>query len=49
MTVKFARQETDDAKARRLASYEYLQKKQDEEPWIRVQYNGPDVSGYVHY
>ena len=34
--VKFARQETEEAKARRLASYEYMKKKQQEEAWVPV-------------
>ncbi|OWF55981.1 DNA-directed RNA polymerase III subunit RPC5-like [Mizuhopecten yessoensis] len=38
VTMKFARQETDEAKARRLASYAYLQKKQEEEPWRPLQF-----------
>ncbi|XP_060071471.1 DNA-directed RNA polymerase III subunit RPC5-like isoform X2 [Ylistrum balloti] len=38
IAMKFARQETDEAKARRLASYDYLQKKQEEEAWHRLHF-----------
>lgn len=40
--VKFARQETEEGKARRLASYEYLKKKQQEEAWIPVTHHHPN-------
>lgn len=43
VTMKFARQETDEAKARRLASYDYLKKKQEEEAWCQLQYNDINV------
>lgn len=43
VTMKFARQETEEAKARRMRSFGYLQKKRDEEPWIDVTYHGIDV------
>lgn len=39
VTVKFARRETQEAKARRMASYEYISKKRDEEPWIHVHHH----------
>ncbi|XP_069124051.1 DNA-directed RNA polymerase III subunit RPC5-like [Argopecten irradians] len=38
VTMKFARQETDEAKARRMASFDYLQKKQEEEAWRPLQF-----------
>ncbi|XP_033749555.1 LOW QUALITY PROTEIN: DNA-directed RNA polymerase III subunit RPC5-like [Pecten maximus] len=38
ITMKFARQETDEAKARRMASFDYLQKKQEEESWHPLQF-----------
>ncbi|XP_013381144.1 DNA-directed RNA polymerase III subunit RPC5 isoform X1 [Lingula anatina] len=37
--VRFGRPESDEAKARRLASYEYLNKKQEEENWVTCRYN----------
>ncbi|XP_063444434.1 DNA-directed RNA polymerase III subunit RPC5-like [Mytilus trossulus] len=40
VTMKFARQETEEAKARRMRSYGYLQKKRNEESWIHVEYHG---------
>ena len=39
VTVRFARHETDESKARRMASYEYLRKKQDDEQWVEVQHH----------
>ena len=39
MTVKFARHETEEAKARRMASYEYMRKQQSEEPWITAEHH----------
>ena len=39
VTVKFARRETEEAKARRLASYEYLRKKQEEELWVSLNHH----------
>lgn len=43
VTMKFARQETEEAKARRMRSYGYLQKKRNEESWIHVEYHGVNV------
>ncbi len=39
VTVRFARRETEEAKARREASYEYVHKKRDEENWINVRHH----------
>ena len=39
VTVKFARRETAESKARRLASYDYLRKKQNEEAWIKLRHH----------
>ncbi|XP_022319153.2 DNA-directed RNA polymerase III subunit RPC5-like [Crassostrea virginica] len=39
VTVKFAQQESEEAKARRMASFDYLQKKQQEEAWQKLQYH----------
>ncbi|CAH3013932.1 unnamed protein product [Porites evermanni] len=41
LTVKFARPETDRAKAQRLSSFKYLEKKKAEEPWRKVQFYNP--------
>ncbi|KAM9426320.1 DNA-directed RNA polymerase III subunit RPC5 [Pholidichthys leucotaenia] len=40
ITVRFARPESEQARQRRIQSYEFLQKKQAEEPWIHLQYHG---------
>nr|XP_006818447.1 PREDICTED: DNA-directed RNA polymerase III subunit RPC5-like [Saccoglossus kowalevskii] len=37
--VKFARPETDQAKARRLASWQYLQQKQSQEMWVDLKFH----------
>ena len=36
VTVRFARRETEEAKARRMASYGYVNKRLEEEPWVHV-------------
>ena len=36
--VKFARPETEKAKAQRLSSFKYLEQKKAEEPWTNVQF-----------
>lgn len=43
VTVKFAQQESEEAKARRMASFDYLQKKQQEEAWQKLQYHNITV------
>ncbi|XP_046342600.1 DNA-directed RNA polymerase III subunit RPC5-like [Haliotis rufescens] len=40
VTVKFARHESEEAKARRMASYEYLKQRMNEEPWVQVECHG---------
>ncbi|XP_029649513.2 DNA-directed RNA polymerase III subunit RPC5 [Octopus sinensis] len=40
--LKFARHETVEAKARRMASYDYYQKKRDEEQWVDLRYHSRD-------
>lgn len=44
VTVKFARPESDIAKARRLASFGHLQKMQEEESWVPLRYFNTYVS-----
>ena len=39
VTVKFARHESEDAKARRLASYEYLKRMEEEEKWVVMRHH----------
>ncbi|XP_074653463.1 DNA-directed RNA polymerase III subunit RPC5-like [Tubulanus polymorphus] len=39
VTVRFSRPESEEAKARRLASYEYLHKQQQQESWIPCEYH----------
>ncbi|XP_044033798.1 DNA-directed RNA polymerase III subunit RPC5 isoform X2 [Siniperca chuatsi] len=40
ITVRFARPESEQARQRRIQSYEFLQKKQAEEPWVHLHYHG---------
>ncbi|XP_024140784.1 DNA-directed RNA polymerase III subunit RPC5 [Oryzias melastigma] len=40
ITVRFARPESEQARQRRIQSYEFLQRKQAEEPWVHLQYHG---------
>ncbi|XP_074519950.1 DNA-directed RNA polymerase III subunit RPC5 [Halichoeres trimaculatus] len=40
ITVRFARPESEQARQRRVQSYEFLQKKQAEEPWAHLRYHG---------
>lgn len=40
VTVRFARPESEQARQRRIQSYEFLQKKQAEEPWSHLRYHG---------
>uniref|UniRef100_H3CEM7 Polymerase (RNA) III (DNA directed) polypeptide E n=1 Tax=Tetraodon nigroviridis TaxID=99883 RepID=H3CEM7_TETNG len=39
ITVRFSRPESEQARQRRIQSYEFLQKKQAEEPWVHLQYH----------
>ncbi|XP_077594955.1 DNA-directed RNA polymerase III subunit RPC5 [Stigmatopora nigra] len=39
ISVRFARPESEQARQRRIQSYDFLQKKQAEEPWIHLQYH----------
>ncbi|XP_068439315.1 DNA-directed RNA polymerase III subunit RPC5 [Clinocottus analis] len=39
ITVRFARPESEQARQRRIQSYEFLQKKQAEEPWVHLRYH----------
>ncbi|XP_054899176.1 DNA-directed RNA polymerase III subunit RPC5 [Poeciliopsis prolifica] len=48
ITVRFARPESEQARQRRIQSYEFLQKKQAEEPWIHLQYHGAKDSRSDH-
>lgn len=45
LQVRFARPESEQARQRRIQSYEFLQKKQAEEPWIHLHYNSAKVGG----
>ncbi|MBN3311559.1 RPC5 polymerase, partial [Atractosteus spatula] len=40
ITVRFSRPESEQARQRRIQSYEFLQKKQAEEPWVHLHYYG---------
>ncbi|MBN3303834.1 RPC5 polymerase, partial [Amia calva] len=40
ITVRFSRPESEQARQRRYQSYEFLQKKQNEEPWVHLHYYG---------
>ncbi|XP_015237030.1 PREDICTED: DNA-directed RNA polymerase III subunit RPC5 [Cyprinodon variegatus] len=48
ITVRFSRPESEQARQRRIQSYEFLQKKQAEEPWIHLQYHGVKESRSDH-
>ncbi len=41
--VRFSRPESEQARQRRTQSYEFLQKKQSEEPWVHLHYHGIKV------
>lgn len=43
LQVRFARPESEQARQRRIQSYEFLQKKQAEEPWVHLHYHGVKV------
>ncbi|XP_010621748.1 DNA-directed RNA polymerase III subunit RPC5 isoform X1 [Fukomys damarensis] len=40
ITVRFSRPESEQARQRRVQSYEFLQKKHAEEPWVHLHYHG---------
>ncbi|OXB54335.1 hypothetical protein ASZ78_015515 [Callipepla squamata] len=44
ITVRFSRPETEQARQRRVQSYEFLQKRQAEEHWVHLHYYGLKVS-----
>ncbi|XP_053196963.1 DNA-directed RNA polymerase III subunit RPC5 [Scomber japonicus] len=48
ITVRFARPESEQARQRRIQSYEFLQKKQAEEPWVHLHYHGVKDSRSDH-
>ncbi|TRY83778.1 hypothetical protein DNTS_025263 [Danionella cerebrum] len=48
ITVRFSRPESEQARQRRIQSYEFLQKKQAEEPWMHLQYHGLTDSRSEH-
>lgn len=48
ITVRFARPESEQARQRRIQSYEFLQKKQAEEPWVHLRYHGLKDSRSEH-
>lgn len=45
--VRFARPESEQARQRRIQSYEFLQKKQAEEPWVHLHYHGVKVGVHL--
>lgn len=45
LQVRFARPESEQARQRRIQSYEFLQKKQAEEPWVHLHYHSVKVEG----
>lgn len=47
LQVRFARPESEQARQRRIQSYEFLQKKQAEEPWVHLTYHGVKVEGVL--
>ncbi|XP_041063149.1 DNA-directed RNA polymerase III subunit RPC5 isoform X1 [Carcharodon carcharias] len=48
ITVRFSRPESEQARQRRIQSYEFLQKKQAEEPWHHLHYCGVKDSRSEH-
>uniref|UniRef100_A0A8C8JG03 DNA-directed RNA polymerase III subunit RPC5 C-terminal domain-containing protein n=1 Tax=Oncorhynchus tshawytscha TaxID=74940 RepID=A0A8C8JG03_ONCTS len=48
VTVRFSRPESDQARQRRILSYDFLQKKQAEEPWVYLHYHGLNVMRRSH-
>lgn len=48
LQVRFSRPESEQARQRRIQSYEFLQKKQAEEPWVHLQYHSAKVGGLHH-
>ncbi|XP_030630221.1 DNA-directed RNA polymerase III subunit RPC5 [Chanos chanos] len=48
ITVRFSRPESEQARQRRIQSYEFLQKKQAEEPWVHLHYHGLKDSRSEH-
>ncbi|NXF71029.1 RPC5 polymerase, partial [Sclerurus mexicanus] len=48
ITVRFSRPETEQARQRRVQSYEFLQKRQAEEHWVHLQYYGLKDSRSEH-
>lgn len=48
ITVRFARPESEQARQRRIQSYEFIQKKQAEEPWVHLRYHGVKDSRSEH-
>lgn len=49
LQVRFNRPESEQARQRRIHSYEFLQKKQAEEPWVYLQYHGVKVGELSRY
>ncbi|XP_013203187.1 DNA-directed RNA polymerase III subunit RPC5 isoform X2 [Microtus ochrogaster] len=48
ITVRFSRPESEQARQRRVQSYEFLQKKHAEEPWVHLHYYGVRDSRSEH-
>ncbi|XP_068610557.1 DNA-directed RNA polymerase III subunit RPC5 [Brachionichthys hirsutus] len=48
VTVRFSRPESEQARQRRFQSYEFLQKKQAEEPWVHLHYHGVNAGRSEH-
>lgn len=48
ITVRFSRPESEQARQRRVQSYEFLQKKHAEEPWVHLHYYGMRDSRSEH-
>uniref|UniRef100_A0A2I3G9K8 RNA polymerase III subunit E n=1 Tax=Nomascus leucogenys TaxID=61853 RepID=A0A2I3G9K8_NOMLE len=46
ITVRFSRPESEQARQRRVQSYEFLQKKHAEEPWVHLHYYGLRVRSH---
>ena len=47
ISMKVSRGESEEFKARRMASYEYVNQKREEERWIKMTYFSADVSHFI--
>ena len=46
VNMKLTRGESEEFRARRMASYEFIHQRREQEPWINLSHFGPDVIGF---